>query len=207
MLNCRQLLDLHGNAACCGTWQAEEICSITSSSSFLADADADADLWHPLLLLKEDRHGHSSLAFTFWTKNLHNFFLHTMQSYSLVRGCLLDHCCNMQGTKQTHFTTLFALFTCNIWMRLNIDILGPRFGEDCSEREMFWGVHSVRKCFFAAGPWNTWTICNIHLQHSDKWGTAAGRWDSCICNMQHAIYAICTCICILIIQYPLAFAY
>ena len=43
VLNCRQLLDLHGNAACCGTWQAEEICSITSSSSFLADADADAD--------------------------------------------------------------------------------------------------------------------------------------------------------------------
>jgi len=65
-------------------WQAEEICWITFSSSFLADADADADadpdadLWHPLLLLKEDRHGHSSLAFTFWTKNLHSFFLHTI---------------------------------------------------------------------------------------------------------------------------------
>jgi len=26
------------------TWEAEEICWITSSSSFLADADADADL-------------------------------------------------------------------------------------------------------------------------------------------------------------------
>ena len=168
MLNCRQLLDLHGNAACCGTWQAEEICSITSSSSFLADADADADLWHPLLLLKEDRHGHSSLAFTFWTKNLHSFFLHTMQSYSLVRGCLLDHCCNMQGTKQTHFTTLFALFTCNIWMRLNIDIW-----EDCSERDVLRSSLSEKMLFCCRAL--EYLICNIHLQHSDKWGTAAAR--------------------------------
>ena len=57
---------------------------------------------------------------------------------------LVHYFCNMQGTKQTHFTTLFALFTCKlvIWRRLNIDIC-----EDCSERDVLRGS-LIRKCFF-----------------------------------------------------------
>jgi len=38
------LSPFHNTWECCLLWQAKEICWITSSSSFLADADADADL-------------------------------------------------------------------------------------------------------------------------------------------------------------------
>ena len=153
---------------------------ITSSSSFLADAD----LWHPLLHLKEVRHGHSSLAFTFWTKSLHSFFLHTMQRYSLVRGWVTTTAICRARSKHTsqhylHYSLANFQYGCVLTLTSRRTV----------QKEMIWGVHSVKKCFFATGPWNTWTICNMHLQHSNKWGTAAaGRWDPCtICNMQYAL--------------------
>ena len=126
-----------------------------------------------------------------------------MQSYSLVRGCLLDHCCNMQGTKQTHFTTLFALFTCNIWMHLNIDIRVPDSGRTVQrERDVLRSSLSEKRLFLLQGPGileryaiSTCSIVTSEVLLLDD-GTLV---QYAICNM-HIDYALCTCICILIMQ-------
>ena len=130
---------------------------------------------------------------------MHSFFLHTMQRYSLVRGCLLGHYCNMQGTKQTHFTTLFALFTCklSIWMRFNIDIQ-----EDCSERDDLRSSLSEKMLLLLQGPGilERYAICTCSIVTSEVLLLDDGTLvQYAICNM-HIDYTICTCICILILQ-------